>query len=213
MSARIADLRFALIREGTSDDGLIPHIRELLIRAGAPAVVGAARQYKGSTKDRLQQVFREPSSPDLVFVHRDADAVDPDPRLHEIAGAASELGHSEQVVAVVPVQELEAWLLTDESAIRSVVGRPNGRASLGLPAIRRIEATARPKEVLQTACLTACERSGARRKREQTQFSTRRAILLERLDIDGSVTELPSWQRFVRDLNAAASRKLSAPGR
>lgn len=54
MSARIADLRFALIREGTSDDGLIPHIRELLIRAGAPAVVGAARQYKGSTKDRLQ---------------------------------------------------------------------------------------------------------------------------------------------------------------
>lgn len=206
-------LQFALIREGTSDDGLIPHIRELLIRAGAHAAIGAARQYRGSTKERLQQVLLEPSSPGLVFVHRDADAADPVPRLEEIASAADDLGCSDQVVAVVPVQELEAWLLTDESAIRSVVGRPKGRLRLGLPSVRRIEATSRAKEVLQTACIDASEKTGARRKKEMVQFPTRRATLLERLDIDGRVTELHSWQRFVSDLNAAATRALTASDR
>lgn len=207
----MADLQFALIREGTSDDGLIPHIRELLVRAGALAVVGAARQYKGSTKERVQQVLGESSATALIFVHRDADASDPAPRHQEIANAASELGCSERVVAVVPVQELEAWLLTDELAIRSVVGRPNGSSRLILPAIRSIEATSSPKEVLQTACLTASEKSGARRKKEHRQFSNRRATLLERLDIDGPVNSLPSWTRFVSDLNRAATRVLDPP--
>src|SRR5690606_34616659 len=137
-------------------------------------------------------------------------AVDPVPRQQEIADAAMELGCSEMVVAVVPVQELEAWLLTDESAIRSVVGRPNGRSNLGLPPARRIEATSSPKERLQSACLEASEKTGARRKKEQRHFSTRRATLLERLDIDGPVNELPSWRNFIDDLNSAATRLLCA---
>lgn len=204
----MTDLQFALIREGSSDDGLIPHIRELLIRAGACAVVGAARQYKGSTKQRLEQVLLEPHTSRLIFVHRDADSVDPGPRHQEIAHAAAELGCSEQVVPVVPVQELEAWLLTDGSMIRSVVGRANGRVGFDLPSLARIEMTSRPKEVLQAACMAASEKSGTRRKRERGQFSVRRATLLERLDIDGPVTQLPSWQRFVSDLNTAAAGAL-----
>lgn len=199
------DLQFALIREGTSDDGLIPHIRELLVRAGASAVVGAARQYKGSTRKRLRQVLGEPSAPALIFVHRDADDANFEPRHEEIAHAARELGCSEKVVAVVPVEELEAWLLTEEAEIRSVVGRPSGRTPLNLPAIQKIERTTSPKEILQAACLTASEKSGARLKKEGRQFGSRRTMLLERLDIDGPVTSLPSWQRFVNDLNTAAA--------
>ncbi len=202
------DLQFALIREGTSDDGLIPHISDLIVRAGALAVVGAPRQYKGSTKDRLSQVLGEPSVPALIFIHRDADAANPGPRHQEIATAASDLGCSDQVVAVVPVQELEAWLLTDESEIRSVVGRPTGRSIIDLPSLRNIETTTSPKVILQTALLTASEKSGARLKKERTQFGTRRATLLQRLDIDGPVTGLPAWQRFVSDLNAAVARVL-----
>lgn len=208
----MADLRFALIREGTSDDGLIPHIRELLIRAGAQSVVGAARQYKGSTRERLRQVLGEPSTPELIFVHRDADAADGAHRHQEIADAAQELGCGGQVVGVVPVQELEAWLLTEESAIRSVVGRPSARSSIGLPSIGRLEATSSPKELLKAACLAASEKSGARRKKEQGQFSVRRGALLERLDIDGAVANLPSWQRFVDDLNTAAAQIINPHG-
>lgn len=205
----MTDLQFALIREGTSDDGLVPIIRTLLVRAGVHSVVGAARSYRGSTTQRLRHVLAEFPVPGLIFVHRDADAVDAALRYQEIADAAEELSCREQVVAVVPVQELEAWLLTDESEIRSVVGRPNGRSRLDLPSIRRIEATSSPKEVLQEACLIASDKSGARRAKEVGQFNTRRATLLERLDIDGAVTQLPSWNRFVGDLNAAAQRVLS----
>lgn len=196
-------LQFALIREGTSDDGLVPHIRALLIRAGATSVVGAPRLYPGSTKRRLAQVLAEGDTPQLIFVHRDADTADHSTRRNEILQAAEELQCAERVVPVVPVQELEAWLLTDETAIRRIAGRPSGKVRLDLPTLKSIEATSRPKEVLQEACATASEKSGARLKKERAQFNARRASLLERLDIDGQVTRLPSWNRFVADLRNA----------
>lgn len=201
----MSDLQFALVREGASDDGLVIHIRELLIRAGAGGVVGAARQYKGTVGQKIQQVLAEPVRPNLIFVHRDSDSPDPTLRHAEITTAASDLGCSDRVVAVVPVQELEAWLLTDDTAIRTVVGKPSGRAALGLPPVARIEVTSSPKEILRQACLAASEKSGARRRKESSQFDTRRATLLERLDIDGVVARLPSWQKFVSDLDAAAA--------
>ncbi|WP_084361677.1 DUF4276 family protein [Herbiconiux solani] len=204
----MTDLQYALIREGTSDDGLIPHISALLLRAGASAVIGAARQYKGSTRERLSQLLAEPKPPALIFVHRDSDSADPSSRHQEIAAAASALGCVERVIPVVPVQELEAWLLTDEGSIRAVVGRPSGRTPMGLPALRNIETTSSPKEVLQNACLIASEKTGVRRKKERGQFNVRRASLLERIDIDGAVTSLASWQRFVGDLTTAAVRAL-----
>ncbi|RKT31444.1 uncharacterized protein DUF4276 [Microbacterium sp. AG1240] len=204
----MGDLQFALVREGSSDDGLVTHIRELLIRAGATQVVGAPRQYRGTVLEKIQQVLQEPIRPGLIFVHRDSDSSDASSRQAEIVKAADAMGCVDQVVAVVPVQELEAWLLTDESAIRAVVGKPSGRASLGLPTVGRIEATPSPKEILRAACLLASEKSGARRRKESSQFDVRRATLLERLDIDGVVAELPSWQKFVADLEVAAALAL-----
>jgi Domain of unknown function (DUF4276) len=205
----VRDVQFTLVREGNSDDGLTYLIRALLARAGVPGVIGAARNYKGTTKEKLQQVLAENPVPDLIFVHRDSDAPDAAERRDEIALAATELGSLDKVVAVVPVQETEAWLLTDESAIRSVVGRPGGKAALGLPAVRCIEDVPNPKEMLESACKIACEKRGARLKAVNRQFPRYRATLLERLDIDGPVNELSSWQRFVKDLTAAAARTLA----
>lgn len=203
------NIQFALVREGNSDDGLTFLIRALLVRAGAPAVIGEARNYKGTTKEKLRQVLEENVVPDLIFVHRDSDARDPADRHAEIGFAAIELNNSDRVVAIVPVQEAEAWLLTDESAIRVVVGKPGGKVSLRLPALPRIEDVANPKEILETACRIASEKQGDRLKRISRQFPTHRALLLERLDIDGPVNKLSSWQRFVSDLTTAAARVMS----
>lgn len=181
-------------------------IRALLARAGVPGVIGAARNYQGTTGERLKQVLAEDVIPDLIFVHRDSDAPDPAGRHDEIIGAATALSCVDKVVAVVPVQEIEGWLLTKESAIREVVGRPGGKVALSLPPLKRIEATANPKEILREACRIACEKTGARLKTAGNQFPRYRATLLERLDIDGPVNELPSWRRFVDDLNGAAAR-------
>ncbi|MCH5645683.1 DUF4276 family protein [Gordonia sp. ABSL49_1] len=171
------------------------------MRAGADSAIGAARNYKGTMKERLERVLAEEVKPELIVVHRDSDSKSANARYDEINSAASELGCGDEVVAVVPIQETEAWLLTDDSAIRSVVGRPKGRAALNLPALKHIESTANPKELLQEAFLIASEATGARRKKMAKQFQKHRATLLERLDPDGPVVELSSWQRFVTDLS------------
>lgn len=207
----MADITFALVREGTSDDGLVAHIRTLLLKAGATAVVGTARTYKGTTLERLQQVWAEDEPVDMIFVHRDADSRDPGARHQEI-GNASAFAHSwgGEVVPVVPVQELEAWLLTDESAIRNVVGKPNGNSIFELPTTRQIEMTASPKEMLAAACLSASGTTGARHRREVRAFPLRRTALLDRLDLSGPVNNLPSWQRFLADLDRSAQIVLAS---
>lgn len=201
-------LQFALIREGTSDDALATLIRLLLAKAGVLGAIGAARDYRGTAKEKLQKVLAEQPAPDLIFVHRDSDSRDPTSRRDEIMLAAEELGCVGKVVPVVPVQETEAWLLTDESAIRAVVGRPGGTVDLRLPSRKRIEDTADPKQILKDACLTACGKNGARLKKESRKFAGYRATLLERLDIDGLINDLPSWRQFVADLGEAAERYL-----
>lgn len=197
---------FAFIREGTSDDGLIPHIRTLLVERGVPEVVGASRPYKGSVESCLSAWAREESNDAIVFVHRDADNSDAQPVRGQILAAAGSLG-LECVVPVVPIQELEAWLLLSEAAIREVVGRPSGRGTLDLPKARHIEGTASPKEVLQRALLRASGTHGRRAARERTRFPDRRRTLLERLDIHGPVRGLEAWKQFERDLDAVALRK------
>ncbi|MGN6245738.1 MAG: hypothetical protein ACTHQ3_18975 [Motilibacteraceae bacterium] len=201
-------LTFAFLREGTSDDGLLPHLRELIVRAGASATIGSSRDYRGSMEDRLRQVLDEGTNVDLVFVHRDADGSSPSPRRDEVRRAAQAVGLT-AVVSVVPVQELEAWLLVDEAAIRGVVGKPSGRDQLSLPTIRAIEQTASPKEILKRACLTASETTGRRREREKREFPQRRRNLLERLDIDGPVRSLPSWRQLEDDIDSAVIEVLS----
>ena len=206
------DLSFALIREGTSDDGLVAHIRSLLILAGASSALGAARTYKGTTQERLAAVMAEVDVVDMIFVHRDADDRNHVPRVEEITVAATSTACLERVVPVVPVQELEAWLLTDAMAIRNVVGNPKGTSNLGLPAIRNIETTSSPKEILESACIAASDTSGKRRRKVVTQFPRYRGTLLDRLDSAGGVMQLASWARFVADTRNAAAAVIAAKG-
>lgn len=198
-------LTFALVREGTSDDGLLPHLRELMVRAGAPAVFGSSRDYIGSVLDCLNEVQSEDGQVHIVFVHRDADRSSGAQRRAQILSAASSLV-SPLVIPVVPIQELEAWLLVDEMAIREVVGRPRGRSPLPLPPLTAIERQARPKEVLMSACLIASETTGRRRDQERRAFPRRRRTLLERLDIDGPVRQLTSWRQMEADIAQAVSQ-------
>jgi hypothetical protein len=68
------------------------------------------------------------------------------------------------VVPVVPVRMLEAWLLSDESALRTAAGNPNGRRPLELPRIQEIESLPDPKGILHDLLRQASE-LGSRRRR------------------------------------------------
>jgi hypothetical protein len=205
------EIVFALVREGTSDDGLVSHIRSLMLKAGAESALGTSRTYAGTTAERLAKVVAEDPAVDLVFVHRDADSRDASPRYREIEFAAGGVeGWEDRVIPIVPVQELEAWLLVDEGAIRQIVGKPTGRSPLGLPRLASVETTASPKEVLREACLAASETRGARHRALVKSFPSLRARLLDRLDLDGPVATLPSWKKFIEAVEAATIATLTS---
>ena len=155
---------------------------------------------------QIQTLLTHDPDFDLLFVHRDADSMDGfDARRIEISEAKAACPGSPCCVRVVPVQETEAWLLTDAQPLRDVVGNPRGTVALGLPKLAQIEACGDPKEVLRGALARARLRSRKDKPDSLTskEFGEFRARLLEQLDIDGPVTQLPAWGALVTDTKAA----------
>jgi len=203
-------IRFALVTEGSSDRGLVAHLEDLCVRAGAVEVEGVAPDLAAlpeppgkKVADQVRAALQLVPGAQLVFVHRDADHADDVLAQRDIAGGIAKVEGCPPHVPVVPIQELEAWLLTDEPAIRTVAMNPGGSSPLGLPKASRIESTAHPKERLASALVAACNFSGRRLEKFRSSFPRNRAILLERLDIDGVVSKLPAWQRLVQDTTEA----------
>ncbi|AUX35771.1 MULTISPECIES: DUF4276 family protein [Sorangium] len=205
-------IKFLLVCEGTSDRGLVPHLEALCVRAGADEAAGDAPdlgrlpQPPGKRiEEQARTALKLAGNVNLLFAHQDADAREPEEvrqRIHErLAGLDGCPPH----VCVIPVQEIEAWLLLDEAAIRMVAGNPRGQEELNLPPRRSIESTSKPKERLEAALAAASGKKGKRVQRFKGSFSERRAMLLQRLDIEGPINELPAWQRLVTDIEAVVA--------
>jgi len=205
-------IHFVLVGEGSSDDGLIPHLENLCIELGASEVTGTSLDFqrlgwsmrKTVAAKLLAAIYLEPTA-NLFFVHRDADRQDPTPRVSEITEAVSRCGLKKPWVSVVPVQETEAWLLLDEEAIRTVAGRPRGRRPLSLPLPREVEAITSPKEKLKEALVHASELSGRRLAKFRREFPTHRHLLLQRLPTGGALFEVKSWSRLRDGVGRAVS--------
>ena len=104
----------------------------------------------------------------ILFVHRDADGPDPARRYQEIRAVIDMLpqdSKSMAYVCVVPIRMTEAWLLTEETAIRRAAGNPNRTVHLPLPSLQHIEAIPDPKERLRELLRTASQLTGRRLKR------------------------------------------------
>lgn len=203
-------VHFILIAEGSSDDALLPHLEKLCIDQGATEVTGTAPDFGRlatavghSVQAKLTAAMDLEPGANLVFIHRDADGRDPQPRYDEIAVAAAAIRLNKPYVAVVPVQATEAWLLVDEGAIRAAAYRANGTRPIRVPRPQDIERRARPKEVLRTALAAASELTGRRLERFKNDFPRQRRMLLFRLPIGGPLEYLPSWRKLRTDIRAA----------
>lgn len=201
-------IRFAFVCEGSSDRGLVDHLERLCLRAGASEVEGSAPDLRrlpaaaGKTvADQLRTVLEIEPRLDLIFIHRDADRPD-DTETRRIIdrGVESSGIPVPPHVKIVPIQELEAWLLLDEAAIRAVAGKPTGTQALGLPPPDRVESTKNPKARLYDALVLASGLSGHRLARFKKRLPELRAVLLQRLDTDGPVRGLRAWQRLVSEI-------------
>lgn len=145
-------LRLALLADGSSDRALLPIIRWVVTQA-APEIefLQPGFRVRAPRSDLLAEMKStcQEFEPHILFVHRDAEAQDPELRRQEIPDADRTL------VRVVPVRMTEAWLLFDADAIRRAAGNPSSAASLELPQWKRVEALPDPKSLLHELLLSA----------------------------------------------------------
>jgi hypothetical protein len=202
-------VRFLFLSEGSSESPFTPHLERLCIEAGATEAMGLCpdlgrlpRPPGKHITDRLRVALQWEPDVDLVFIHRDTDRASFEQRLQEIENGVVLVRTDLPWVPVIAVQEIEAWLLLDEPAIREVAGNPRGKNALWLPRLTTAESVPNPKAVLQEALVRASGLSGRRLKQFRNQFPSQRRQLIERLDLDGVINSLPAWQKLV----AAAHR-------
>lgn len=185
---------FALLGDGTSDRVLIPIIR-WAIRQIDPSAVLAPPFFRHRGSERIHSAVEHlihAYRPNLVFVHRDAESMDRAVRKQEIPAMAG-------VVPVVPVRMTEAWLLTNEQAIRRASGNPNGRIPLDMPLPNRLESLVNPKAELQRLLRTASELRGRRLQRLNEASAVHRVA--EMTDDFGPLRRLSAFLDFEADLS------------
>ncbi|MEQ1507587.1 MAG: hypothetical protein ABMB14_35480 [Myxococcota bacterium] len=196
--------------EGASDAMLARILESLCVRAGAREAVvrwvdfGRLGVRPGHTVvEKVRGALGAYSDVNLTFVHRDADGPSPTARRAEIADAGVAL-RSATLVPVVPIQETEAWILVSgEDAIRAAAGQPRGRGTLAVPRPGAIEERARPKELLQRLVDDA---QIDLPRRHRPPFAVVRRLLLERLDPDGPIRDVPAFRQLRDDIAAAIDR-------
>jgi hypothetical protein len=199
-------LKTTLLSDGASDRALLPVLDWLLqckvTQHSLQRTQWADWRNRKFPPQNLEQKIRfaaEYYPSDLLFIHRDAEAQDPEVRKAEIKRAASDAGIAPSSVCVVPVRMTEAWLLLDERAIREAAGNPGGRVNLNLPFQQRIENTPDPKETLFEALRIASEHTG--RKLRSLRVESLRHRVAGLMDYE-LLRGLSAFQSLETDLTA-----------
>lgn len=166
-------LRYTLVSDGSSDAALIPILHWLLKQNGVSCPIQAEWADLGrlslpdrpTLSDKIQ--FSLDAYPcDLLFVHRDAETATREKRVQEINKAVAGLPEfSFPVVCVIPIRMQEAWLLIDETAIKSAAGNSRYANQLGLPPVNRLEQLPDPKAFLHEKLKQASDLNKRRRRR------------------------------------------------
>lgn len=170
----MAELRYTLLADGSSDRALI-EIISWLLRQHLPGValvsqwadLGRLPRPPRSLAERIVQSARLHPC-DLLFIHRDAEREPRQVRVDQVRRAladAATLRPLPPAIPVVPVRMTEAWLLSNEAAIRRVARNPNGRQPLALPDLRALERLPDPKGRLRQLIQAASGRPAHRLRR------------------------------------------------
>lgn len=201
------ELRYTLVSDGPSDRALLPVLSWLLRENQVCCPIqeqwADLRRLRNPPR-RLNariQVSLDFYPCDLLFVHRDAETFPLHFRKNEINNALSRLTLTNPpAVCVVPVRMMEAWLLFSEPAIRWASGNRNGRTSLSLPPLFRLEQIPDPKSKLFELLKIASERSGVRLKKFDVSRSA--GLVTSFIDDFSPLRTLPAFQALEDDVRS-----------
>ena len=202
--------RYSLMGDGAFDAVLLHPIDWLLRELAVPSFSGEwaelsfLRQPPETLETRVQAVLHYFPC-DVLFIHRDAERGTLEERRREIKEVVGNLANSCPVVCVVPVRMTEAWFLHDERAIREAAGNPNGRKSISLPRIDRLESLPDPKRELSSLLVKATEATGRRQTKRKQDLPKMRRRVAESIDDFEPLRELPAFQAFEQDLRRTIS--------
>ena len=141
----------------------------------------------------------------VLCIHADAERQDDSHSFsHKINPAFSATQHvtneavCKNLVAIVPVQMSEAWMLSDKALLKAEIGTNKSDLDLGLH--KEQESYADPKEAIKIAIRIARETTAKRRRYELTIGELYRPIG-QKVPLE-KLLKLPSYQKFqaaVRD--------------
>jgi hypothetical protein len=201
------ELHYTLLTDGSSDDALIFIIDWLLGELGVEvtnprwADLRRLPQPVSGLTARIQATLELYPGGNILFVHRDAENQGVEARMREIEQAIEEATGSVAVppyVCVVPVRMTEAWLFSDEKAIRKASGNSNGKVKLDIPRAKELETLPDPKERLFTLLKIASELKG-RRLRDFGEAARRRRVA-ELTEDFAALRNLKAFQNFESQL-------------
>lgn len=135
----------------------------------------------------------------VLCVHVDADDdSDADVYANKITPAFEAVAMREEqlcknLVAIVPVQMTESWMLADKELLKQQIGTSKNDQELGL--IRRPETISDPKETIKTAIRIAYEDSTRRRRNRGLAISKLYEPMGRKLSLE-KLALLPSYVKF-----------------
>jgi len=202
--------RALFLADGSSDEPLGAHVASLArfhdidLDVVTPDLRRLDNPPGRTVHARLARMLEIDRDFDVLLVHRDVEAQDVGKRVAEIQRGVDKCSVDWPCVSIVPIRMTEAWLLLDEQAVRSVAGRPSGKAHLALPLPSQVETVPNPKAMLQQSLRTASGFSGRRLVKFKRDFPEHRRQLLERLDRNGPVQALQAWKALEASTAAMA---------
>lgn len=212
------EIRYTLLSEGTSDKALLPILNWLLKQHLPGYAIQAewadlARLPKApkTLPERIQKSV-ELYPCELLFVHRDADGQGRRQRCDEIYSASKVIEDSlgtTILICVIPVRMMEAWLLFNEDAIRTVAENPRGRERLSIPSIRTIEQLPDPKSLLNDLLRQANGSSGRKLKKFNARLNSKIQRIAEVIEDFSSLKELKAFCSLEADLISFKEQKLA----
>lgn len=209
-------LVLGLFAEGPTDHNFLPLViqrtaEQILAQHEQSGMYEASvlimRLTKDQKKDRAESILQaayDACGYHALIVHADAD----DPEPHKARSERIEPGFRlvqetnenvcRDLVAIIPVQAIEAWILADHELLLREVGTDLKANNLGIPEeAKYVQRISNPKRIIHEAIQKAYASRSKRRRETDLNFLYQpmgEKISLERLK------QVPSYIQFVEDL-------------